>query len=169
MKRATHLASVATAVATVLLSLGFGLLGIVSLDTSAAATTSKAPGIPPIVRTALLEYAQHNAAFHGDARPYDIQAVRTTHKKARSLRGGSSSKPPSDTAVYVVAMRGHFRCGCAPPLGDHIPQPTGSVIAFEIIAESNPELEVIAWGLGNRYPRLQSVGTPIHLRFQYAH
>jgi hypothetical protein len=131
---------------------------------SAGAAAPNAPDIPLAVRTALLEYAMRDAAIHGDAHPDDIEAVRTTHKKAGSLKGGTGSNPPGDTPVYVVAMRGHFICHCAAPRSDHHPVPPGSVITFEIPAASTPELEVIRWGLGNRYPRLQTVGTPVHLQ-----
>jgi hypothetical protein len=143
---------------------GLTAFSLLALSANAAATTPNAPDIPPTVRTALLEYAMNNAALHGDTHPYDIQAVRTTHKKAGSLKGGTGSNPPADTPVYVVAMRGHFICHCAPPRSDHHPVPPGSVITFEIIANT-PELETaIRWSIGDRYPRLQAVGTPVHLQ-----
>jgi hypothetical protein len=142
---------------------GLTACSVLALGTSATATTPRPAGIPQTIRTALLERALHSAAIHGDAHPYDIEAVRTTHKKAGSLYGGPSSKPTANTPVYVVAMRGHFNCFCAPPPNDHIPSPKGLVITFEIIANT-PELETaIRWSIGDHYPRLQSVGTPVHL------
>jgi hypothetical protein len=135
-----------------------------ALAASVGAATTQTAGISPTVRAALLERALQNAAIHGDPHPYDIEAVRTTHQKAGSLTGETSSKPSGATPVYVVAMRGHFKCRCAPPPGDHIPAPKGSVITFEIIANT-PELETgIQWSIGGRYTRLQSIGTPVHLQ-----
>jgi hypothetical protein len=141
---------------------GLTASSLLALSASAGATTPSAPDIPPAVRTALLEYAIRDAAIHGDTHPYDIQAVRTTHKKAESITDMKALEPPGDSPVYVVAMRGRFKCLCSPPL--HQSVPPGSVVTFEIPVEGTKELKLVQWGLGDRYPHLQSMGTPVHLQ-----
>lgn len=120
-------------------------------------------GIPRPTRTKLLAIAERTAVASGDRHPYDIEAVRATHGPAeRLVSGGDESEPPSKNApVYVIAMRGHFRCGrCSHPPGTRTP--SGSVITLELDAplrKSGPS----SFGLSNRYPNLRKLGIPVSL------
>lgn len=116
-------------------------------------------GLSPAVRGALLADAKRVAAVDGDGHPYNIEAVRTTHRRAEKVWGDESSSPPPNTVVYVIAMRGHFHCSaCSHPEGATIPP--GSVITLEIVAKT---MSQSAFGLGRRYPNLRTVGIPVRL------
>ncbi len=116
---------------------------------------------------ALLEYAEHHAAILGDTHPYDIQVVRTTHRKTESLTEAETPQPPAVTPVYVVTMRGRFSCPCSHPYNDPV-QP-GTAVIFELPAHGMPEPALIRWNLGNRHPHLKALGTPVHLRSTDGH
>jgi hypothetical protein len=121
-------------------------------------------GIPGHVRAELLKIAEHAAAASGDRHPYDIEAVRTTHGLAQPLlEGGDRSEPPSKSApVYVIAMRGHFRCGrCTHPSG--VRTPSGTIITLELLAPLRA-FGGSAFGLGTMpYPNLRALGIPVRL------
>jgi len=145
------------------------LLAVVALigaSGSASASASRikphSPGIPANARAALLAAAIASATRQGDRRPHDIEAVRTSHRKAeRILCGECESKLlPQSAPVYVIAMRGHFNCDiCAPPPGHTIGP--ASVITLEFAVANMQSLES---SYGGSYPNLKAVGTPVLLR-----
>ena len=102
------------------------------------------------------------AAQDSDRHPFDIKAVRTTLAgAARATHSDSSSiSPPPTTAIYLLAMRGHFSCNtCSHPHGEKIGP--GSVITLEF-AITNPT-DPAGFGFTNRYPNLTLAGSPVQL------
>ncbi len=158
----------------IVLAAGAVALGV--LVAGAQAGSTHPAGIPGSVKRVLLERAKSLAAEGGDSHPYDIQAVRTTEAKARRLRIGSSDPQLSaNEPVYIVALRGHFRCGVpdsttgvvipcmvAPGPAARHPQPsrTYSVGVLQIAAVT---MEELARGNDNIYPNLRRVGVPVCL------
>lgn len=158
----------------IVLAVGAVAFGV--LVAGAQAGNTHPAGIPGSVKRVLLERAKSLAAEGGDSHPYDIQAVRTTEGKIRSLGSlGSSGQVSASERVYVVALRGHFRCGVpdsttrvaipcmvAPGPAARHPQPsrTYSVGVLQIAAATMEEL-----GRGNRnvYPNLRHFGVPVRL------
>jgi len=156
--------------------LAIGLRAMSAGHATASATlhfdlTARRPlrlGIPPRVRAELLKIARRTAATNGERHPYDIEAVRTTHGLAeRMVEEGNESEPPSKSApVYVVAIRGHFRCDlCSRPPGARAP--SGTVITLELLAPVPKRGS--AFGLSSRYPNLKALGIPVHLERPRSH
>jgi hypothetical protein len=145
----------------VLLTVGV-LIGVVAAGSAyASGGEPRSPGIPASARAALRKAAIAIATLYGDGHPYDIEAVRTTHREAeRILCGECESKlVPPGAPVYAVAMRGHFHCdSCSPPRDVTIGPAT--VLTSELLVSSLRSLEV---GYGGRYPRLTAAGTPVRL------
>jgi hypothetical protein len=128
---------------------------------SAAHVKPHSLDIPPSARAALLGAATAIATRHGDSHPYDVEAVRTTHRKAERVlgTGGELYVVPPNAIVYVVAMRGHFNCNCSHPRGARIEPAT--VITLQFL---NPgDLRNVVFGYGVAYPRLKAGGTPVRL------
>ncbi len=137
---------------------------IASGPASASASRGKPhwPGIPAKARAALLATAIARATRQGDNHPYDIETVRTSHRKAERVLCGeceSNSVPPG-APVYIIAMRGHFNCDvCSPPHGYTIGPAT--VIALQFAVANMQSLES---NYGGPYPDLQAAGAPVVLR-----
>jgi hypothetical protein len=129
---------------------------------SAASATHPAPGISAKMRAALLEAATVIATENGDSHPRDVEAVRTTHRRAEHLLCGDCELkvvPPGAT-VYVVAMRGHFRCNsCSHPRSATIGP--ANVIALQFMDPH--DLRNVQFNYGGPYPKLRSVGPPVRL------
>lgn len=135
------------------------LLVAISVGACGASAASTAGSVSPSVRSALLTKANRLAAFEGDPRPYDIEAVRSTARKAERFAGGQANLPPPASPVYLVAMRGHFHCNtCSHPAGATIPP--GTVITFTVLAKTLKSFES---SLSKRYPHLRKLGTPFRL------
>jgi hypothetical protein len=136
--------------------------GLAAGSSSASPGKHHSPGIPASARAALRSAAIGIATRHGDSHPYDIEAVRTTHRKAERLLCGDCEfllVPPS-APVYVVAMRGHFNCNlCSHPRGRHF-SPAG-VITLQFLNPS--DLRNVAFGYGGPYPHLRTAGTRVRL------
>jgi hypothetical protein len=146
------------------------------LVAGAQAGNTHPTGIPGSVKRVLLERAKSLAAEGGDSHPNDIQAVRTTEAKVRSLKSLGSSDPQLSASepVYIVALRGHFRCGvpdsttslripCMVAPGSAVRHPhqrTFSVGTIQIAAATMAEL---GRGTDNLYPNLRRVGVPVRL------
>ena len=130
----------------------------------ASGARSHSPGIPAGARAALLKAATRIAEDHGDGRPHDVRAVRTTHYEAeRILCGDCELKVVAPSApVYVVAMRGHFNCNICKggPPGTHFSPAT--VITLQFVNPRN--LDDVAFGYGGPYPDLKAAGTPVLLK-----
>jgi hypothetical protein len=150
-----------------------GVLLAIALSTgSVAAGYSSAsphsPGISATARAALLRAATALATMHGDRHPYDIEAVRTTHRKAERMLCGNCELyvVPPGAPVYVVAMRGHFNCSrCSGP--PHIHRrfdkrfAPATVITLQFL---DPEdLRNFVFGYNVPYPHLKAAGTPVRL------
>jgi hypothetical protein len=126
--------------------------------------------IAPSVRTELLADAIATAQRSGDPHPYDIEAVSTTQLRAIRLGGGTaptceSSFACADSPVYVVAMRGRFRCGmCSTPAGASTPG--GAVIRLVFDAST---MFASTFSLSDTYPRLAAAGAPVRLDRPRAH
>lgn len=157
------------------IALAAGVVVFGVLVAGAQAGNTHPAGIPGSVKRVLLERAKSLAAENGDSHPYDIQAVRTTEAKARHLRIGSSDPQLSaNEPVYIVALRGHFRCGVpdsttgmvipcmvAPgPAARHPREQTYSVGTIQIAAAT---MEGLARGTDDIYPDLRRVGVPVRL------
>jgi hypothetical protein len=157
----------------IVLAAGAVVFGV--LVAGAQAGNTHPAGIPGSVKRVLLERAKSLAAENGDSHPYDIQAVRTTEAKAGRLRMGSSGQVSANEPVYIVALRGHFRCGVpdsttgvaipcmvAPGPAARHPQPsrTYSVGVLQIAAAT---MEGLGRGTDNIYPDLKRVGVPVRL------
>jgi hypothetical protein len=157
----------------IVLAVGAVMFGV--LVAGAQAGNTHPVGIPGSVKRVLLERAKSLAAEGGDSHPYDIQAVRTTEAKIRSLGSLGSSDPQlsGSARVYVVA-RGHFRCGVpdsttglaipcmvAPgPAARHPHEQTYSVGVLQIAAAT---MEGLGRGNRNVYPDLRHFGVPVRL------
>jgi hypothetical protein len=157
-----------TAVRRRLWSVGVLVAVVLSAQLAAAGPTGalhgkpRSPGISPSARAALLQAATAIAARHGDSRPHDVEAVRTTHRRAeRILCGDCEFKlvPPGAT-VYAVAMRGHFNCNaCSHPRWAHFAP--ASVITLQFLDPNN--LGNVSFAYGGPYPDLDAAGTPVPL------
>jgi hypothetical protein len=145
------------------LSVVLVLIALVASGTSSASRGKPhSSGIPGSARAALLKSAISSATRHGDSEPYDIEAVRTTHREAEHIldTGGELYVVPPGAPVYVVAMRGHFNChSCSHPHGATI-GPAG-VITLQFL--SLRDLRNVVFGYGARYPRLKAGGIPVRL------
>jgi hypothetical protein len=129
---------------------------------SASHGKPRSPGISPSARAALLAAATIVAARHGDSHPYDVEAVRTTHRTAeRILCGDCESKlVPPGAPVYAVAMRGRFNCNsCSHPPHAHFAP--ASVITLQFLDPN--DLRNASFGYGGPYPDLDAAGTPVRL------
>ena len=129
---------------------------------SASRGTPHAPGIPSSARAALLGAATVIATHHGDSHPYDVEAVRTTHRTAERIlgSGGELYVVPPNATVYVVAMRGHFNCNtCKHPRGAGFGPATVITMQFLNLGD----LRNVVFGYGGPYPRLKAAGTPVRL------
>jgi hypothetical protein len=136
-----------------------GLAGLAS----ASPGKSHAPGIPPGARAALPRAATAIATSHGDSHPYDVEAVRTSHRKAERIlgTGGELYVVPPNANVYVVAMRGHFNCNsCSHPAHIHGFAPA-AVITLQFLSLREPRN--VVFGYGGPYPHLSAGGTPVRL------
>jgi hypothetical protein len=143
------------------------LAGVVS---PASASHSPPGGIPSKVRSELLAIAEREAARLGELHPHDIEAVSTTMRRASQVLEIGPLFP--NAAVYVVAMRGHFRCSsCSRPhaqTGPHSASrprsatgdPGGTIATLEIEAST---MSANGLGFPVHYPRLRRVGTPVRL------
>lgn len=139
------------------------LIGLVAAGSSSASPGKhRSPGIPASARAALRSAAIGIAIRHGDSHPYDIEALRTTHRKAERLLCGDCEflLVPASAPVYVVAMRGHFNCNaCSHPRGRGFTP--ARVITLQFLDPR--DLRNVAFGYGGPYPRLKTVGTPVRL------
>jgi hypothetical protein len=139
-------------------------VGLLTLGLAAASLAApRSSGISASARAELRSAAISVAARNGDAHPYDIEAVRTTHRKAERLLDPGSGElyvvPPS-APVYVVAMRGHFSCKyCSHPQGVNFGP--AKVITLQFLDPHN--LKNVVFGYSVPYPRLKKVGTPVRL------
>lgn len=156
---ATAMRALVTAALVALLACGL-------VATSGAQSARAGTGIPATVRAKLLALAERDAKVEGDAHPFDIEAVATTRGKALSLQHGDTepaceeSSACMNTPFYVVAMRGRFVCNsCSPPL--HARTPKGTVITLEVEV---PNMWAGGFGMSDSYPKLQKIGTVVHLR-----
>jgi hypothetical protein len=159
----------------VVLAVGAGVLGVVVAGAQASGT--RPAGIPGGVKRVLLERAKSLAAENGDSHPYDIQAVRTTEAKLRSLKSlGSDPQLPPNEPMYIVALRGHFRCGVvdpmtglalpcmeAPPVPGHRHTPPPRTFSAGTIVIAATTMIGYSRGTDNIYPDLRRVGVPVRL------
>jgi hypothetical protein len=136
------------------------LIGLPVTYARASRPTQEAAGIPPKAQARLLLYAETKAALNGDNHPYDIEAIRTTRRQADHLQRVSNPQAGLTEAVYLVAMRGRFKCDeCSLPAGSTAPH--GSVITFQLPVN---EAREIVWTQGHHYPDLSRAGIVVHLR-----
>lgn len=92
-----------------------------------------------------------------DGRPYDIEAVRTTYRRAQAVMGGSSSpSPPATESVYLLVMRGRFNGligfvsrSEALRIGAHVRLPK----VLEIMVAAKP-LQTLESGTATTYPSI---------------
>jgi hypothetical protein len=146
------------------------------LVAGAQAGNTHSAGIQGSVKRVLLERAKSLAAENGDSHPYDIQAVRTTEAKARRLRSLGSFDPQlsSNEPVYIVALRGYFRCGvpdsttgvafpCMVAPGSAARDPHEQTYSVGTIQIAAATMEELARGTGGIYPDLRRVGVPVQL------
>jgi len=151
----------------IVLAAGAVSLGVLALGAQASSTHPAE--IPGSVKRVLLKRAKSLAAEYGsDSRPYDIQAVRTTEAKIRSLKSLGSSDPQlsANEPVYIVALRGHFNCsdgpyGCMGPYVRHPKPPTTYSVGIIVIAVTT--MEELERGTRDIYPDLRRVGVPVRL------
>jgi hypothetical protein len=128
---------------------------------------ARGPGISGGERATLLKEARSLAARFGDSRPYGIEAVLTTTSKAERLLSTTlpaceSSRSCAAWPTYVVAMRGHFICNCPGPPGGKISP--GKTLTYFAPAKRPPPMSwSLPIGVGNRYPNLRTVGSPVTL------
>lgn len=112
-------------------------------------------------RAALLQRGTRMATTEGDPHPYDIQAVSTTSASASKTLCGGCSTSPSQEPVYLLAMRGHFRCNtCKTQPGGRGSRPYRTVIVLVLTAGL---LQQTTFSLSDRYPNLGGLGAPVRL------
>jgi hypothetical protein len=145
------------------LSVVVALIGFVAAGTSSASRGKpRSSGISMSARAALRGAAIAIANRHGDSHPSDIEAVRTTHRKAERIldTGGELYVVPPGAPVYVVAMRGQFNCNsCSHPHGATIAP--ARVITLQFL--SLRDLQNVVFGYGRPYPHLKAAGIPVRL------
>lgn len=142
------------------LTVGFLAYALAVLVVSQPAGASHSP-IPRTVRATLLADASKMAAEKGDPHPYDLQVVRTPIERAERLNCRCNFRGPvpgGSTPIYVLAMRGHFSCGCSHPRGSKIGPATVITLYYQA---SN--LSSQGWNFGGPYPDLKALGTPVRL------
>jgi hypothetical protein len=146
-----------------LLSLLIVLIGLPATGpASAAGGKPHSPDIPASARAALLRAATAVATSNGDSHPYDIEALRTSHRKAERIldTGGELYVVPPTAAVYVVAMRGHFNCNrCSGPPGVRFG--AAGVITLQFL--DLRDLQNFVFGFGGPYPHLKAGGATVRL------
>ncbi len=136
----------------------------VAVGSTGAATPSEPPrhSISASDRATLLSEAKARALFEGDNHPYDIQAVRTTHREAEHIACDCSGGiyAPQDAPVYLVAMRGLFDdvTWSGPPTA-HFRKPT--VITMEFFQLDDLRIYTTVWA--HSYPNLREAGAPVRL------
>ena len=130
--------------------------------TSQAASASYT-GISRITRAALLATAWRAAEGHGDPHPYEIEAVRTTHRLAFQVtcHCKTGGVVPPNTPVYLVVIHGHFSCGCPVPLGAKVPSPL-PILTLEM-RMTEPHFADLGYGEYREAPRLKAAGIPVRL------
>lgn len=143
----------ATAIVTVAGAVVIGLLLVV--------TSGGSPAIAPGTQRALLRLVRAQARTNGDGHPVDIEVSHTTYRAAQKILGGSSSShPPEDAPVYLVAMRGRFN-----PLAGFVPNrvyfkshPRPPLEVLEIAVTASPLQQYESYS-GQRlgYPKLSNV------------
>lgn len=120
---------------------------------------------PATVRAELLKDARSLAARHKEPRPYDIQAVLTTERRARQLedaaRPGHERVFGGDTAVYFIAMKGRFTFVCEKAPGTHPSCQRTPVLMAMVSVATKKVLVSTEWG--EQYPNLNALGTPVRL------
>lgn len=123
--------------------------------------TSAKGGISAKVRDRLLKEATDLATTFHDSHPFDIQAVRTTAREApqSGVLLHQVLHLHDSTAVYLVAMRGHFGVRCKERGGQSCRH--GSVVEFDVVATTFERTPVGSFP--GRYPNLKEFGTPVHL------
>lgn len=114
------------------------------------------------VRAELLEYSLSVAAKYGDPAPSDIEAVATTYGQASQACHCSYGRTPTNTAVYVVALRGEFKHNCPSELGETVKCIPLPVMELQFLA-ANVEEETETVGAEGIYPDLAKLGAPIDL------
>lgn len=141
--------------------LGLAILVVLVLGSADKVIASEQIKISAETRAALLKYATRVATIEGDPHPYDIQAVSTTSASASKIVCGGCATSPGQEPVYILAMRGHFRCNTCRT------RPNGrrylgyrTVIALVLTAEP---LQQTTFSISDRYPNLNYLGTPVRL------
>jgi hypothetical protein len=150
-------------IAVAALIAGFATAGVLAPPFAAAkGAERRAATIPAAARALLLKDALRAAQENGDGHPYDIEAVRTTAREAaRVLESGLILGSKGKLPVYIVALRGRFKCGgCSGPRGSGTP--AGSVITLNLPVSAGEGLPT-GFGLPVRYPRLKAAGAVVRL------
>lgn len=127
-------------------------------------------GIPRVVRAQLLADARSAAAKHGERKPHEIEAVRSTERRARRLeeqaRPGRQRVLGGHREVYLVAMKGRFTFICegpASPRRRRAARCQRPHVLMLIVARHGGRVLAPA-GWGDRYPDLRAAGVPVRLR-----
>lgn len=127
-------------------------------------TTKKSAGIiPGKVRAVLLKDARSVAANLKDGKPYDIQAVLTTERRARqvvAVTSESRDRTPlsgGGRRIYFIVMKGIFNVTCHGAGGCR----SAPVAMLRVSVATNELTASITWS--NKYPNLKALGVPVLL------
>lgn len=125
---------------------------------SATPATTPSPGSPTLDITTLTSIARNGVATEGGRDVTSADAVLTTADKANAAASGAII--PSDEAVYLIQVTGHFTAYGASLSQNATGYPTGPYLT--LIAEASNG-QVVDWGIGGKAADLASLGTVIAL------
>ncbi len=123
-----------------------------------APTSTSSPTLPTLDVTTLTKIAENGVATEGGRDVTSADAVLTTRDKANAAASGAII--PSDEAVYLIQVKGHFTAYGASLSQGSSGYPTGPYLT--LIAEASNG-QVVDWGVGSKGADLASLGTVIAL------